>query len=155
MSTHLDTSLKPPGRGDGSDPTAEAQHSADIADMMAVRAEAHAGRAADQATEAKRYAELAQARAATAHTSAEGAVRGGFTVVAVAMLALGALLGVALSVLTYLAVVRIVHDTVGPAEQRVINDIRTPPADMPTDKDAGPGGIDVITPGRSAPTSGR
>jgi hypothetical protein len=112
MSTHLDTSLKPPGRGDGSNATAEAQHSADIAD---------------------------QARTAPS----------------VAMLALGALLGVALSVLTYLAVVRIVHDTVGPAEQRVINDIRTPLADKPTDKDAGPGGIDEITPGRDAPTPGR
>jgi hypothetical protein len=31
MSTHLDTSLKPPGRGDGSDPTAEAQHRASYA----------------------------------------------------------------------------------------------------------------------------
>lgn len=170
MSTHLDTPHSPPGRGDGSGRASEAAHSADIADMMAIRAEAHAGRANGWAGDAKDYADIAETYSGTAGMRADRAAiaadravvaadRGTAatqqvrnTVGAIAMLALGVVLGCALTIVGYLAVVRIVHDTVGTSQERIVYDTRTAPPDspMPSEKDAGPGGSDVTTPGRDA-----
>lgn len=168
MSTRLDPPHSPPGHGDSSDGAAAAEHSADIADMMATRAEAHAGRADDWATAAKDYAGIAETcsgtagiRADCAAIDAERAVmaadRGAAasdrmrtTVAAIAMLACGVILGFVLSVVGYLAVVRVVHDTIGTVQERVVYDTRTLPAEvpMPSDKDAGPAGRDALMPVR-------
>jgi hypothetical protein len=169
MSTFLDTEHSPVGRGDGSDPAAEAQHSADIADMMASRAEAHAGRADESAAAAKDWATIAQnysqatsltlertafdsRRAATA--SARGSAGSGkpqHLAGMARMLVLGVFVGFALSILGYVAVVRIVHDTIGTTQGPVVYDTHPAPPEtlMPNDKDAGPG-HDVITPGRDS-----
>lgn len=119
MSTDLDSPRSPRGRGDGSHPAAPAEQSADIADMMAMRAESHAGRAGEWASDAKRYADMAKIRSSTCAATAT-VLWERHAIVAFVMIALGVVLGFALSVLSYVAVVRIVHDTVGSTEQRTV-----------------------------------
>lgn len=80
-------------RRDVADPTAAAQHSADIADMMAARSEAHAARALASANRAELNAE-------NAHAAADHARRIGHTIAA---LALGILIGFLLAILAYTA----------------------------------------------------
>lgn len=157
MSTYLDTPQAQQGRGDSDDSAAAAEHSADIADMMAIRAEAHAGRAGGWARDAQHYADLAEIRSSTAQLGGDRATAAArearHTVHAIAMLALGIVLGIALTVAGYDTVVRIVHNTVGITEQRIVYDTRTVqpdslmPSDAPSDKDALPGGSDTTAPG--------
>lgn len=162
MSTQLETSQSQQARGRSGDPAAAAEHSADIADMMAIRAEGHPGRADGWARDAKHYADLAETRSSTAQlggdraTAAAREVR--HTVFAIAMLAIGFFLGIALGVAGYDTVVRIVHNTTGITEHYIVYDTRTAepdspmPSEAPNDKDAVPGGSDKTTPG---PTNAR
>ncbi|ORW24574.1 hypothetical protein AWC17_03270 [Mycobacterium nebraskense] len=104
------------------DPAAAAQHSADIADMMAGRCEGHAARAHDSADSAEHYAGLAQLRADAAEFSASRAdlnadsTRDAVAQVrhmthAITMLALGVLIGFLLAVLAYVVMVLVLGNT--------------------------------------------
>ncbi|ORW10592.1 hypothetical protein [Mycobacterium kyorinense] len=161
MSTYLDTPQAQQGRSDSDDSAAAAEHSADIADMVAIRAESHAGRAGGWARDAQHYAVLAEIRSSTAQLGggrATAAAREVWHTVAIAMLALGLVFGIALSVAVDDAVVRIVHNTVGITQERIVHDTRAVqpdslmPSEGPRDKDAVPGGSATTSPG---PTTSR
>lgn len=122
--THSEGAPWPPINGHTAveDPAAAAQHSADIADMMAGRCEGHAARAHDSADSAEHYAGLAQLRADAAEFSASRAdlnADSARDLVAharrmshtISMLALGVLIGFLLAVLAYVAMVLVIGNT--------------------------------------------